>query len=1133
MAKVFRLHTNGGSLEDWSSTSAYGNAVIQNIQDPDGSAAKRQITSIPSPFARLDLVKTAFKFVSDIGLEGKTIYHRMVSDSFDLGEMLFNQDSLGDKLKILTWDPQTDLENLRKSTNTQHRLYGDTLKLFLDQDREAYNFDLMRRMYMVEYDHKIIGGTSPCTLFFTTANDLSKIDLHFGKDRLFDDEYAPLCKRDPEYQKYLFWLFAQYPVLISRMGEVFAYLEKTLHYLDANNHALYEQIQYIRKAPAPLISQFDTLNTGMDGDPVEVLHFPLGKRKVADAMLPAQNSEFVIDSSKYSGNKPLVLQDRFGLPLRYLTENWNPHTQVPPVDTRPLEERTLPGQVIKYPYLTISDFLEPHLIRTVYPIDKTRFFDGNLEFPVGEKHRGFLLPIKPLFFSFFNSGDLQKRHLDGKPWIELKQMAGDAVQVRLRVPIAKPGEYITFERIYYNGSGTEIPTINEAGNKGTILENQFGVTVFPFVQHAQEHLKASYRVHLVDRDAFGLFAGNQYSLNFFSNSSPTQLAAKAKRKRSDKNTNQRVSSDFYVLDQDFDYIQVRHTYASGMVLPKWPAQVAGTQKFTFAVDFGTTNTHIEYRKGENPPEPFAINAEDVQYATLFDPIATTEDFGGTNAFELQALVLHELFPKIIDKKDKYFFPQRTVLSESNTLNLAKTTYSLADFNIPFTFQKERWRDDVTINTNLKWGVADLNHERRVKAFLHSLALFMRAKVLLNGGSLADTRLVWFYPASMSTHMQGTLSDTWTEIWGAYFGPAETIKKLPESLAPFYYFRSLGKLPGGGAVSIDIGGGTTDVVVFEAEKPVVFTSFRFAGNALFGDGFTEFGAGSHGLIRKYAGVFKSYLADNKHRSLVQVLEQLENRKRSEEINNFLFSLETNQETRDNENLRYSHKLSRDASFKPILVYFYTALIYHVAMLMKNKGCKMPRTVVFSGTASKILTIIGTDVILTKFTRLIFERIYDEAYDSDGVSIVRERLLPKEVTSKGGLMASDEDFTPNISLINSIFTTLPEVDLNNEKLHYSDIEVSLVRKKLVEQILFFHEFFLNLNSKNLFVDLFGISLETMAKIKEEIGKDLENNLIDGIKFYRKIDNVKKDESELNETTFFYPIIGRIRHLLGSLS
>ena len=47
------------------------------------------------------------------------------------------------------------------------------------------------------------------------------------------------------------------------------------------------------------------------------------------------------------------------------------------------KKRWLPGVNLQYPYLTVSDFLEPYLIRLVYPINKEKFFDGNLVTEVG------------------------------------------------------------------------------------------------------------------------------------------------------------------------------------------------------------------------------------------------------------------------------------------------------------------------------------------------------------------------------------------------------------------------------------------------------------------------------------------------------------------------------------------------------------------------------------------------------------------------------------------------------------------------------------------------------------------------------------------------------------------------------
>lgn len=66
MSKVFRLYKNGdNTFTDWHESASFPysseNRDGKNgIDDPDGASSKNEITSIPSPFARIDLVKTAF-----------------------------------------------------------------------------------------------------------------------------------------------------------------------------------------------------------------------------------------------------------------------------------------------------------------------------------------------------------------------------------------------------------------------------------------------------------------------------------------------------------------------------------------------------------------------------------------------------------------------------------------------------------------------------------------------------------------------------------------------------------------------------------------------------------------------------------------------------------------------------------------------------------------------------------------------------------------------------------------------------------------------------------------------------------------------------------------------------------------
>lgn len=61
---------------------------------------------------------------------------------------------------------------LLDSNDSQHRLLGETLKLYMEQDAQAFNFKNLQRIYLLDYigpnrpaQMNIIGGTSPITLF--------------------------------------------------------------------------------------------------------------------------------------------------------------------------------------------------------------------------------------------------------------------------------------------------------------------------------------------------------------------------------------------------------------------------------------------------------------------------------------------------------------------------------------------------------------------------------------------------------------------------------------------------------------------------------------------------------------------------------------------------------------------------------------------------------------------------------------------------------------------------------------------------------------------------------------------------------------------------------------------------------
>jgi hypothetical protein len=1144
MAKIFGYTNKGGN--DWFKSDGYSDNEIEAIKDPEGGNVVTLPTAIPSPFARIDLVKKAFKNICKspkltfYEANGSVIAskedEKLVSDCLDLAELLFNYDTHRENIKIVVWDKERDLNSLRSSSR-KHLAYSDTLSLFLNQDKKSYNFDLLRRIYIVKWNDKVIGATSPATLFFASANDLSHAQIHTTtNDILFDNKYSPLYLRDPEFQKYFYYLFNANPILKERMREFWDYLDKNLKILNSTNPSLYTEIN--RLDPSDFNRIYSELNTGTSNDDIEVLGVSLRKRRSEDIVeYVSKNSDFRISSEKFKGElKPLVLQNDFNKEWTYAKDKWHKF-KVPYVDSSSLDRRRLPEINLPYPYLTVSDFLEPYLVRLVYPINKEKYFDGNFSIENGDDgNKGFLLPLKPLFFEFFNASDLLGA-TPGSPKIKMTQSVSNSIKVSLLIPVSKNGEYIAFERIYFQNESGMKP--DEANNKGVIVEHQFGITIYPFIKTNYKDITPDYRIQLVDRDVVGSLRHADYDLKYFSDGLIPPVNLRAKKIRSNKTPGDgaTATSQYYVVQDEFDFIQVTNKStdgASGIIIPKWPVYQKGNEIFSFSVDFGTTNTHIEYKVTDGPPKPFDITVEDIQIATLFHPTKTSEDFGGSGAFAIRYLVEDEFMPINLGKDHDNKFPHRTLISQSAFLDINTETFALADFNIPFGYEQKPPRKEYKVESNLKWAKKEIGNEKRVRAYFEKIIMLLRNKVLLNRGNLAETKMVWFYPSSMKPARKSSLEHAWNELFHKYFNPNVNPIGIAESLAPFFYYKGTGQLQGGAykpVVSIDIGGGTTDVVVFQANKPLLLTSFKFAANSVFGDGFSEYGsAQTNGIVQKYIPFYDKLLRANKILPL-SVLTKMIETNRSEDINAFFFSLENNSKIADKKLFSYNANLASDEDLVIIFTYFYSAIIYHIASLMKYKGIEMPKHIVFSGTGSKILSIVSTDKkVLVQLAKMIFETVYESPFDIDGLTIKTENEIPKEVTCKGGLMLNAEDMSIDLNSIKSTLTCLESKGIS--QLKYDDLN-DKNKAEITNYVEEFNSFFLNMNKKYSFTDHLNISARSLEVFEEEVNKHLRDFLEEGIEYNKKIDDSNTDYKDLEESLFFYPIIGVINNLSSSLS
>lgn len=1112
--KVFRFH-DGADLYGWDNSSPLNDKAIAAIKDPNGEHASREITSIPSPFARIDLVNTAFKEVANRDLEGDTIYHKMVSDALDIGQILFNHEKYQEKIEIISWDPKVDLQNLLDSPNKGHKSLGESLRLFLNQDAKTYNFDKMHKLYLLNYKDglnpiNIIGGTSPASLFFTSANKFKLDGFIVGNDTLFDNEFCPLHKREEAFIEYIFLLSKIIPNFTIDFKNFNDYLVKVFPLLSAELRARINNIN------VDIYESLPNLSIDGGGEMVEVLNINLKKSK--GNIEDIRNSDFVLNSPHNSAiDQPVLVlpNDIITGSFKYVSAEWDTANKAPSYDQVAPQQRRLPFDGSLYPYFVISDFLEPVLIRTHLPIDNYYFENGNIE-----SKNGYLFPLKPLFFKYF-SPDALTQSINGEKMFEIKSLSNGHVDVFLRLPVQKD-KHITYKRTYYNPiNQAHKPEFSEIENKGTIIENRLNLGISPFYTFPKA-IPPEYNVVLYDADFNPLLEGNTYQVQFYkANSEAINLVQKTQRRFKEE---ENVNMYGLVVNSNFDFIQVSHDHAKGILIPKFDYKVGGgSDQYTVAVDFGTTNTHIEFSKNQGIATPFELTqSEGKHMGHLIDGEKHDEAF--------LKLIHIDLMPNIIQKGGLYEFPQRTVMAFHKKTNFAQAMFSMANIAIPFQYEKKSFALNTEIKTNIKWNRDD-NSSEVMHSFFEQLIKMIRNKILLNNGDLNRTKIIWSYPASMMTFELNGLEHKWNTIIAKYFGNNVEISKVCESLTPFYYYiNEKGKAALEKPIaSIDIGGGTADVAIYKEEKPILFTSYKFAGDAIFGDNYRR-NININGFVQKYTKILTNKLNENNLGDLATVIHTIYSRNNSNDAINGLFSLENHQMVRSKKvNISFLDELKKDTELKMIFLLFYSAHVYHLAHLFKARELDTPSSISFSGTASKLLTVIDASnekTSLKLLAELIFEYVFGNG-EKTSIEILLEDN-PKEIASKGAIYYTKSNHV-DLKDIREVLINNNTLTSQSELLTYDRVD-HLEADALNDYEVFLTMFF-ELNKQISFRDYFGIENRVSNYTKEFLISKKGNAMKMGIQEKRKELENHGDE-EIAETLFFYPLVGSLGELAYNL-
>jgi len=712
--------------------------------------------------------------------------------------------------------------------------------------------------------------------------------------------------------------------------------------------------------------------------------------------------------------------------------------------------------------------------------------------------------LKDQFFNYFTTEELKKL---------IKIEGGDKiVTVKLQIPVERGT--IDFKKEYKASEMTLVePTID------------FDCALFPNVKFKEEK-DAFYRFGLV----CDFNEKEKYDAEF------VKIKDNIDKNKVRTSTRNETHIGFqlknYSLESsNFDYIKLTYNNTKGVIVPNMLTK-DGENEFTFAVDLGTTNTHIEYQVGDgNEIKPFDISKGTIDERQVHWLHGKEE--------ALRKVFDNEYIPAYTD--DEFKFPMRTALSYGEKTNW-QDVYPYEKASADELYEKRLDYKYNKIVTNLKWSV-DEDNNKKIDVYIKSLMFLLRNKVILNNGNLKKTKIIWFYPVSMEKDRYNNLKNAWSDAYKKYFGGNScNIVSITESVAPFEYYIKDGNASN--VVTIDIGGGTTDIVIAPNAKVDYITSFRFAANTIFGDGYAETNRVKSGIVRQFIDIIRDELLTkiNESTDLFSIFDYMKKDKNSADIASFLFSLENNKDVRVAgeelaQNANLSNKLTGDTTQKITFIFFYSAIIYHLAKIMKAKALQMPDKIVFSGNGSRIIPLFTDDDTLKAFTKLIFERVFGQKYPDLDLSIILNKKNPKEATCKGGFFAKNpatykEILTKKIVLHSNDNTSVIQrsdefVEKPAETDTYKVINENYLAKT-VEEVKIFIQFVFDL------LPFFASEGYKLNKVSIDTAKQVCFQKLD---IYAQIGWQLKQkevgtEEVIEETLFFYPLVGMLNALSSAI-
>lgn len=1130
MAKIFNninksLYPAESSLNlsGWEKTIAYDTNRVPHITDTVGSgiALSKMGTSIPTPFARIFLFKTAFEMVngSADGADDNSAYGKLVSECLDFLEFIY---LYGDAIELKTWNVNGNITALKGSGSKGHKILGKSLENF------ALNLGV-KDIYLIYYNGVLIGGTSPFTLVYTSPNwqRVKNITNACGLagNQLFPDYSLPNTVATPLYKRDLGFrtMLTRYYVAFRNVPGMsdtsfFRYIyrnqdmydeEMKKYFADITGESPYD-VAMFRNDYACVKANMTEIDILGIGGASTLFLATTAPEPAPDATI---SEDYKIAATVNNGNvsRPLVLFEGGITGATYVAGKPLPNgVDIVRNPDEPLDSRILPGgQNIKYPYLTDTDFLQEKIIKVGYKVDTDNFMTFGIQ-TAGDGD--YLLPLRKKIFEYFKPSDFVDDSVHGLS-IKLEESDKETVKVHLTIPVQfKDRPYIELVHTYYKDDIVELKN----------YPNVFSVGVFPSYRILGNAVPNIYSVLVLD-------AKKQVTTRYYAlKDGKVEVVADVVSKS--RLTN---GGRYDELKQAFDVCEVEVNGAKALLLPNFkeitPADGGGDT--VVGIDFGTTNTYICFSTdGGGDPKSLEITRDDMQVLMLNKINLDKGNFGDDyrNSMYMMSPYItsldREFVPLLLGDQSNVAYPFRTVTCETfdpqNGFDQIANPQLFADINIGFNFLKELVDlPKEKYNTNIKWDIEEGNtnepltvKQNRVRAFCYQNAWMIKNKLMLLQAPRTSFTVFITFPYTMKRTVRNEIAGYWEEAFDKIMGRGNVeIERVTESIAPYYSIISNDGNFTDNALNIDIGGGTTDMLFADVEnKKFFYTSSKFAGDDIWGDGkhLVNNNQKDNGFVKDFETKLASHsllVSDDRSKGYEQYKSLV---KKSADLMSYIFRYE--------DEFKYTGYIRQSKDkLMPVLCVHLGAILYHVAQVLTERHITIPSTIKFSGMGAKYIHIISDNESDVQDIVKMLLSAFMESLSGDKCKMPRNFKVSfqnnaKEVTAQGAMLLNHNSLQ-NIRDYDKEPLCVFGIDKEiGDELEYEDVP------KYKNDVL---------KSYDKFLDAFVRDKKITRFFKEEFGIIFTDELVNKLEneASQSFDLMSRntDADYVSETMFFWPL------------